>query len=96
MAWLSTHVAEHTTRPSRRHRLLSVAPGGPTGGVRDRERPAGPALPGNVGALARCWCTARARSHRGHGGASPWLKDIVEVCDYFRVTLRIVPEDLVF
>lgn len=26
--------------------------------------------------------------------ASDWLKDLIEVCDYFRVTLRIIPEAL--
>jgi exopolysaccharide biosynthesis polyprenyl glycosylphosphotransferase len=29
------------------------------------------------------------------GAASEWLRDVVETCDYFRVTLRIVPEALV-
>jgi len=30
------------------------------------------------------------------GGTSEWLRDLVETCDYFRTTLRIVPEALVF
>ena len=39
------------------------------------------------------WCTSGTKSRSGW--SRPWLKDIVEVCDYFRITLRIVPEDLV-
>lgn len=27
-------------------------------------------------------------------GASDWLRELIEVCDYFRVTLRIIPEAL--
>jgi lipopolysaccharide/colanic/teichoic acid biosynthesis glycosyltransferase len=30
------------------------------------------------------------------GGASEWLREVLETCDYFRTTLRIVPEALVF
>ena len=52
---------------------------------------------GNVGALGSLLVHRPVHEVIAvHGGASPWLKDIVEVCDYFRVTLRIVPEDLVF
>jgi len=31
-----------------------------------------------------------------HGAGNEWLKDVVQTCDYFRVTLRVVPEALVF
>ena len=52
---------------------------------------------GNVGALGSLLVHRPVHEVIAvHGGASPWLKDIVEVCDYFRITLRIVPEDLVF
>jgi exopolysaccharide biosynthesis polyprenyl glycosylphosphotransferase len=30
------------------------------------------------------------------GGAGDWLRPLVETCDYFRVTLRLVPEALIF
>lgn len=29
-----------------------------------------------------------------HGGTSEWLRGVIEACDYFRTTLRIVPEAL--
>ena len=28
------------------------------------------------------------------GGATDWLREVVDTCDYLRVTLRIVPEAL--
>jgi len=31
-----------------------------------------------------------------HGGGSEWLRDVIETCNYFRLTLRMVPETLVF
>jgi exopolysaccharide biosynthesis polyprenyl glycosylphosphotransferase len=31
-----------------------------------------------------------------HGGGSEWLRDVIETCNYFRITLRLVPETLVF
>lgn len=31
-----------------------------------------------------------------HGDTTDWLTQVVEQCDYFRITLRIVPEALVF
>jgi len=30
------------------------------------------------------------------GGTSEWLRELLETCDYFRTTLRVVPEALVF
>jgi lipopolysaccharide/colanic/teichoic acid biosynthesis glycosyltransferase len=30
------------------------------------------------------------------GGGTAWLRQVIEHCDYFRVTLRIVPEALIF
>src|SRR5262249_4712303 len=30
-----------------------------------------------------------------HGAGAEWLQRVIETCDYFRVTLRIVPEALV-
>ena len=99
MAWLSTHVAGHTS-PAEYDVIgyLSVSPGD------DRpvrfETDNGPRdLPclGNVGALGSLLVHRPVHEVIAvHGGASPWLKDVVEVCDYFRITLRIVPEDLVF
>jgi exopolysaccharide biosynthesis polyprenyl glycosylphosphotransferase len=31
-----------------------------------------------------------------HDGARDWLREVVDTCDYFRITLRIVPEGLLF
>ncbi|MEO8257207.1 MAG: sugar transferase [Acidobacteriota bacterium] len=99
MTWLSAHVAEHTS-PAEYNVIgyLNVSPADDRAVELETDTaPAGLPWLGSVGSLGSLLVHRPVHEVIAvHGGASPWLKDIVEVCDYFRVTLRIVPEDLVF
>ncbi len=100
LGWLSAHVADNTSLAEYDvigH--LSISPQ-PATQTLSQPTDAGPKLVpclGEVGQLSQLLVHRPVHEVIAvQGGASDWLREVVDTCDYFRVTLRIVPEALVF
>jgi len=97
LGWLSAHVADNTSRTE--YDMLGYL------SVSSAQQPVtyqtetGPVvLPclGDVGQLSTLLVHRPVHEVIAvQGGATEWLREVVETCDYFRITLRIVPEALV-
>ena len=99
LGWLSRHVADHTSRAEYDIvGYLSVS--GTQQPLTYRNGRGEPmVLPclGEVGQLSTLLVHRPVQEVIAvQGGTSEWLREVVETCDYFRMTLRIVPEALVF
>jgi exopolysaccharide biosynthesis polyprenyl glycosylphosphotransferase len=99
MSWLPAHVVRHTS-PGDYVLLgyMSAPPGISHGAVFETES-AECELPclGDVGALSALLVHSPVHEVIAiQSGRSAWLREVVDTCEYFRITLRIVPEDLVF
>jgi exopolysaccharide biosynthesis polyprenyl glycosylphosphotransferase len=100
LEWLSTHVANNTPR-SEYESIGYLSVSGPQPPVMYPSRDSGDSLVlpclGAVGDLSTLLVHRPIHEVIAvHGGGGDWLRDVVDVCDYFRVTLRIVPEALLF
>jgi exopolysaccharide biosynthesis polyprenyl glycosylphosphotransferase len=98
LAWLSTHVVENTS--PNEYRLagyLNVSPSQlPVTYEAGGDSFVLPCL-GHVGQLGALLVHRPVQEVIAvQGEATEWLGQVVEECDYFRITLRIVPEALVF
>lgn len=100
LAWLAAHVANNTSR-SEYDAVGYLSISGPQSPVMY-----GSGLSGDRIVLPCLGAVADLSTllvHRPiheviaiHAGANEWLRDVVHTCDYFRITLRIVPDALVF
>jgi exopolysaccharide biosynthesis polyprenyl glycosylphosphotransferase len=98
LGWLSTHVSENTS--AKEYSLagyLSVGPSQlPVTYQAGGESLVLPCL-GTVDQLASLLVHRPVHEVIAiQGDATDWLGQVVEECDYFRITLRIIPEALVF
>jgi len=96
MAWLSDHMARNTSPAEYNVVGYLIVPQahGAGSGLAKGDRLDLPCL-GDAGQLDSLLVHRLVHEVIAvQDGASPWLKDVVEVCDYFRITLRIVSKDL--
>ncbi len=98
VGWLSSHFDENISRAE--YDVVGYLRIAPSQLPVVREAPEGPILLPCLGDVSQL---SALMVHRPvheviavQGGTSEWLRELVETCDYFRVTLRIVPEVLVF
>ena len=97
LGWLSAHVANNTARSE--YDVVGYLSVASTQQPVKYETAAGPTvLPclGDVSDLSNLLVHRPVHEVIAvNGSANEWLREVVETCDYFRITLRIVPEALV-
>jgi len=96
LSWLSTHVANNTSR-NEYDPIGYLSISGAQLPMTYRSRDDSMVLPclGVVGDLPSLLVHRPIHEVIAvHDGTNDWLRGVVEACDYFRITLRIVPEAL--